>query len=378
MSALVGGRSRRSPRQDAGLDFRQTLDERLYALSDANYNVTALTDADGDVVERYAYGAATVLEPNFAADADNRSDVGNTTLYTGRSLDGESGLMYYRNRYYHTGLGGFVTRDPVGYGDGPNLYQYVQGRPTYAMDPSGQCVSNIGAAHDAYCKAAGNDETADGMARANKCFCEVTGLVQSLLGGFDGVMAAAGGFWNHACDPWLNCMGKCIFGYWSKYQGKVGGGAARNDNPKPMMVFPPVSPPHEGRTPPGIPDPISCWSGSLVMGPFKKPDGTTVGGTLPQLCADPNSRECCYALSTCEKHSLVACTYRCKPYQMVWARECMSEDSYWNDCLEAFSVLPPLSVPGIKDPINYHYDAPLSQQITESQNVCCDDPFWLK
>src|SRR5436189_405887 len=33
------------------------LDERLYALQDANWNVTALTSSSGDVQERYAYDA---------------------------------------------------------------------------------------------------------------------------------------------------------------------------------------------------------------------------------------------------------------------------------------------------------------------------------
>lgn len=32
------------------------LEQRLYYLTDANMNVTALADPDGDVVERYAYG----------------------------------------------------------------------------------------------------------------------------------------------------------------------------------------------------------------------------------------------------------------------------------------------------------------------------------
>jgi YD repeat-containing protein len=44
------------------------LEQRLYALSDANYNVTAVIEPDGDVVERYvydAYGNVTVLNPDF-------------------------------------------------------------------------------------------------------------------------------------------------------------------------------------------------------------------------------------------------------------------------------------------------------------------------
>ena len=34
----------------------------------------------------------------------------------------ETGLHYYRNRYYHAQLGRFVSRDPIEYEDGRNLY----------------------------------------------------------------------------------------------------------------------------------------------------------------------------------------------------------------------------------------------------------------
>jgi len=44
-----------------------------------------------------------------------------------------------RNRYYHANLGKFFTRDPLGYVDGPNLYQYVGGKPVISFDPMGLC-----------------------------------------------------------------------------------------------------------------------------------------------------------------------------------------------------------------------------------------------
>ena len=58
--------------------------------------------------------------------------------FTGRRLDDETGLFYYRNRYYHAQLGRFVTRDPTGYGGSQwNLYEYVGGRPVARVDPTG-------------------------------------------------------------------------------------------------------------------------------------------------------------------------------------------------------------------------------------------------
>ena len=86
-----------------------TLDERLYALQDANWNVVALSDTSGTVQERFAYsayGVAIPLNPDFSAYSGTDYDW--TVLYTGRELDRATGLMYYRMRYYHPALGVFV------------------------------------------------------------------------------------------------------------------------------------------------------------------------------------------------------------------------------------------------------------------------------
>ena len=101
-------------------------DERLFYSQDANFNVTALVEADGDVAERYdydAYGRVTVLEPtDWSKDSDNQSDYGNDILYCGYRHDPETGLYHVRHRMYHVTLGRWMQRDPVGYADGANLY----------------------------------------------------------------------------------------------------------------------------------------------------------------------------------------------------------------------------------------------------------------
>jgi len=114
-------------------------DERIYYLADANYNVTALVDTNGDVLERYIYspyGEVTVLDADFSSDADGLSDYGNTTLYTGRELDPATGLYYYRARFYHAGLGTFVGRDPLE--SDMHLYRYCHNNPLGRTDPTGQ------------------------------------------------------------------------------------------------------------------------------------------------------------------------------------------------------------------------------------------------
>ncbi len=116
-------------------------DTRIFYLADANYNVTALVDNTGTVLERYVYtpyGEVTVLDADFTADADGISDYANTTLYTGREFDEATGLYYYRARYYHAGLGRFILRDPASYGGGDaNVFRYTKGRPCDKSDPMG-------------------------------------------------------------------------------------------------------------------------------------------------------------------------------------------------------------------------------------------------
>ncbi|HUT10912.1 MAG TPA: RHS repeat-associated core domain-containing protein, partial [Thermoguttaceae bacterium] len=120
---------------------------RIFYLADANFNVTAIVgessrgEEDWAVRERYVYtpyGALTILDADFAPVPGNTSAHATTTLYTGRRLDAETGLYYYRARYYHAQLGRFNGRDPIAYGGGDeNLYRYVGNSPTNAVDPSG-------------------------------------------------------------------------------------------------------------------------------------------------------------------------------------------------------------------------------------------------
>ncbi|TWU32792.1 tRNA(Glu)-specific nuclease WapA precursor [Novipirellula aureliae] len=117
------------------------LDERLYALQDANWNVTALSGTTGTVVERFhydPYGQSTVLEANFTLDGDGLSDTDWEYRYTSREFDAETGLNYFRARYYHAGLGRFCSRDPIGFeGSEWNLYELVSGEPLTGLDPYG-------------------------------------------------------------------------------------------------------------------------------------------------------------------------------------------------------------------------------------------------
>ncbi len=117
---------------DEVLRMTDSADNDYYYVHDHLYSPAGLINSAGNVVERYeydAYGDCNVLDANFADDADGISDYSNPYLFTGRRLDildtGDLEIMYYRARYYDTETGRFISRDPIEYADGMNLYEYI-------------------------------------------------------------------------------------------------------------------------------------------------------------------------------------------------------------------------------------------------------------
>ena len=53
--------------------------------------------------------------------------------------DSETGLSLATYRYYDPNEGRWLTRDPIGYAGGMNLYAYCDGNPVGTLDPIGLC-----------------------------------------------------------------------------------------------------------------------------------------------------------------------------------------------------------------------------------------------
>lgn len=101
----------------------------LYFTPDHLGSTTTLSDGAGDVVQQYSYSP-------FGA-ASRTTGVLNPFQFTGREND-DSGLYYYRARYYSPQWGRFISQDPIEFRSGSiNHYAYVDNQPWTLRDPSG-------------------------------------------------------------------------------------------------------------------------------------------------------------------------------------------------------------------------------------------------
>lgn len=101
-----------------------------------------LTDHLGtvrDLIDNTGAVASHIVYDSFGnIESQTNTSAGSRYLFTGRELDEESGLYYYRARYYDAAVGRFMAPDSFGIrGGDANLFRYVNNRPTDSTDPSG-------------------------------------------------------------------------------------------------------------------------------------------------------------------------------------------------------------------------------------------------
>ena len=116
-----------------------------YYLKDALGTVTDVTDGNGNILQHYVYssfGTILGIKDVNGADITNDPNINTSVTYTGREFDHESGLYYYRARYYDSHSGRFLQKDPdPGKLNFPqslvNNYSYAHNLPIMKTDPSG-------------------------------------------------------------------------------------------------------------------------------------------------------------------------------------------------------------------------------------------------
>ncbi|VWC04506.1 YD repeat-containing protein [Burkholderia lata] len=101
-----------------------------------------LTDEHSEIAWSAEYRAWGVAQ-EVIRKALGKALIANPIRFQGQYHDSESGLHYNRYRYYDPEVGRFVSKDPIGYSGGINIYGYVAGNPTGNIDPVGLAACGV-------------------------------------------------------------------------------------------------------------------------------------------------------------------------------------------------------------------------------------------
>jgi len=112
-----------------------------WALADHQGSVRDVVELDGSTAvigNHIKYDSFGNIASQSAPGAEFRYS------YTGREFDAETGLYYYRARYYDAATARFIGEDPLTFAAGDaNFYRYVGNTPMTLTDPSGLCWEGI-------------------------------------------------------------------------------------------------------------------------------------------------------------------------------------------------------------------------------------------
>lgn len=103
-----------------------------YYAADGLGSITSSFSATGGLANTYTYDS-------FGKLAASTGTIINPFQYTAREFDAETGLNFYRTRYFDSSSGRFLSEDLVKFAGGLNFYRYVANNPTNFYDPLGLC-----------------------------------------------------------------------------------------------------------------------------------------------------------------------------------------------------------------------------------------------
>jgi RHS repeat-associated protein len=118
------------PVMDEPLSVRRG-QQSFFFHADGRGSIRLVTDSSGNPVDRIRYDPFGLI----VMGDDSKHGV---HRFAGGILDRETGLYYFRNRYYYPAIKRFITTDPLKYRAGQsNYYAYAQNNPTTYKDSMG-------------------------------------------------------------------------------------------------------------------------------------------------------------------------------------------------------------------------------------------------
>jgi RHS repeat-associated protein len=112
-----------------------------YYHADGLGSITSLSGPAGALAQTYTFDS-------FGKQTASSGSLTNPFRYAARESDAETGLYYYRARYYDPSTGRFLSEDPIRYaGHAIDFYRYSLNNPANLIDPTGLAtvVNNTGA-----------------------------------------------------------------------------------------------------------------------------------------------------------------------------------------------------------------------------------------
>lgn len=120
-------------------------------LKDGLGSIQSITNASGNIIQRYVYSSFGKLLKLVDSSGTEISPIIQTSYsYANREYDIETGLYYYRARYYDPNSGRFMQEDPhAGVLEMPgtfnSAYSYGLNNPIFNTDPSGRILPIVAA-----------------------------------------------------------------------------------------------------------------------------------------------------------------------------------------------------------------------------------------